>query len=333
MPVAERAVALRRISVFLLLLLYFAFTIPTAAQGEGTYTLHRAIVGSPQNLLFVEGEIDSLPNALYRVDFFVGATCDTASPEHIGSMDVPTDSNGHGEFAGWLSGEDEIETIQFLTATANNHDTPGDSGEFSPCRQIEVNHPPVARASSNSPRDDEDLDGMEAVEFYPYNDLGVSYDPEDGTNLNYEWYVGTEVVSIEESPTVDLPAGVYNVTLRIYDTLGAMAEAHIVVQVTSSIIPPTPLPDNAAPQINAHPMPSLLSWSVVTWAAGYDVQIATDADFNNIVLEASVSAQAHPGIVPELWSPDTYYWRVRAVRSNGQTTGWSKSDTFVIFSS
>ncbi len=323
---------MRRNSVFLLLLLCFAFTIPAAAQGEGTYTLHRAILGSPQNLLFVEGEIDSLPNALYRVDFFVGAACDTASPEHIGSMDVPTDSEGHGEFAGWLLGEDEIETIQFLTATANNHDTPGDSGEFSPCRQIEINRPPVARASSNSPRDDEDGDGVEALEFYPYNDFGASYDPEDGTTLNYEWYVGSEVVSIEASPTVELPAGVYNVTLRVYDTLGAMAQTHIVVQVTSSSIPPTPLPDNSAPQINAHPMAPLLSWSVVTWAAGYDVQIATNADFSSIVYETSVSANAYPGIVPEL-GYGIYYWRVRAVRSNGQTTGWSKGDTFVIFSS
>lgn len=117
-----------------------------------------------------------------------------------------------------------------------------------------INRPPIARASSNSPRIDTDQNGTEPVQLFPRNDQGDSYDPEDGTNLRYEWFVGETLRSTEASPTIVLEHGIYNVTLRVYDTLGAMGETRITVEVRAPAPTHTPEPTDT-PEPSATPAP------------------------------------------------------------------------------
>jgi len=68
----------------------------------------------------------------------------------------------------------------------------------------------------------------------------------------------------------------------------------------------------------------VLDWTPVPGATSYDLQVALDADFNNIALTAT-------GIKSTRYSPSTtlnndqFWWRVRAVDPAGQQTPWTSS--------
>jgi hypothetical protein len=68
------------------------------------------------------------------------------------------------------------------------------------------------------------------------------------------------------------------------------------------------------------------SWSTVIGATGYEIEVATDEDFTNIVASGAPSIEAWDCTV-ELDYSTTYYWRVRAVK-NGVYSGW----TYCLFS-
>jgi hypothetical protein len=72
-----------------------------------------------------------------------------------------------------------------------------------------------------------------------------------------------------------------------------------------------------------------LTWNRITWATGYQIQIATNALFNNAQLPIEVPA----GQLSYDWTaPNSgkYYWRVRAKDSGNTWRAWSKADTFVV---
>jgi hypothetical protein len=68
------------------------------------------------------------------------------------------------------------------------------------------------------------------------------------------------------------------------------------------------------------------SWSKVTGATGYEVEVATDEEFTNIVASGETSIEAWD-CTAELDYSTTYYWRVRAVK-DGVYSGW----TYCLFS-
>ena len=83
-------------------------------------------------------------------------------------------------------------------------------------------------------------------------------------------------------------------------------------------------PSNGALNVPALPT---FSWSAVAQAAGYDIEVATDAAFSNVVASAS-------GVSGTSWTPgtalntsSTYYWRVRAGNTCG-SGGWSSASSF-----
>lgn len=60
------------------------------------------------------------------------------------------------------------------------------------------------------------------------------------------------------------------------------------------------------------------TWGNALTATGYRVQIATDSDFNNVLYDENVIANTYT----QNLAPNTYYWRVRATNSIGEST-WS----------
>lgn len=76
----------------------------------------------------------------------------------------------------------------------------------------------------------------------------------------------------------------------------------------------------------ARPVDVRLVWSTVTEAAGYDVQVATDIDYQNVTLD-QVNVAGTFLDANSLAHGTTYFWRVRSRRSDGQST-WSESFSF-----
>lgn len=60
-----------------------------------------------------------------------------------------------------------------------------------------------------------------------------------------------------------------------------------------------------------------LNWNTISNATSYDVQIATDVSFNNIITNTNVSSNSYNYTVPN--NLTTYYWKVRA--KNGSNYG------------
>jgi len=98
---------------------------------------------------------------------------------------------------------------------------------------------------------------------------------------------------------------------------------------------PPSLPKLSSPSSNAllTSYTPLLDWSSSALPSGvslsyYEVQVALDSTFNNVVLDKSTSQSSYlvgpPGLTPNT----KYYWRVQAVGSNGNTSNWTKAGYF-----
>lgn len=72
----------------------------------------------------------------------------------------------------------------------------------------------------------------------------------------------------------------------------------------------------------------VLTWSAVTWAVGYEIQVDDSRDFRSPVKSdntlPSPSFQA-------TFANGTYWWRVRAKDAGGKWGAWSAAETFVVF--
>ncbi len=83
----------------------------------------------------------------------------------------------------------------------------------------------------------------------------------------------------------------------------------------------------AAPRLNLYTTATpTLTWSAVTWAAYYDVQVARNAAFTDL-LPVFSTAQLSLTLGP--LDDGLYYWRVRAV-GGGRIGGWSAAQPFVV---
>ncbi len=77
-------------------------------------------------------------------------------------------------------------------------------------------------------------------------------------------------------------------------------------------------------------LPLKLTWSKVTWATGYDVQVSRSATFNGTPDYAVTTTGGTPETAISSLPIGVYYWRVRAKKADGTTGGWSVAETFTI---
>jgi hypothetical protein len=74
------------------------------------------------------------------------------------------------------------------------------------------------------------------------------------------------------------------------------------------------------------PRKPTLAWEPASQAAYYDIEVATDADFTNVVYSATESDISH-GVDSNLATATLHYWHVRAVNGCGDS-GWSEAFSF-----
>ncbi len=100
----------------------------------------------------------------------------------------------------------------------------------------------------------------------------------------------------------------------------------------------TPVPavissGTTVPPINYFTSKTLvLSWSRVSWAVAYQLQVDDTTDFINPAINQILPGSSLSATVT-LPSSGTYYWRIRAQGANGLWSSWSIAATFTIASS
>ncbi len=96
----------------------------------------------------------------------------------------------------------------------------------------------------------------------------------------------------------------------------------------STLVTPTS-PPNATPEREFYTTSTpTLTWSPVSWAIGYQIQVDDDPNFGSpIVREFDMNTLSYT--TPTLEN-GTYYWQVRAKRSVTTWGNWSKTDIFVV---
>jgi hypothetical protein len=126
-----------------------------------------------------------------------------------------------------------------------------------------------------------------------------------------------------------LPGETYNDTARnISVQVLSSTATSFTVRVRNNVQPDPP---NAAPDLFISSDGSYrLSWHNVSWATGYEIQVATDSDFTLLYL-SNDSLPAGQQFLDLTGLPDgMYYWRVRAKDAAGQGTIWSATQTFQV---
>lgn len=73
-----------------------------------------------------------------------------------------------------------------------------------------------------------------------------------------------------------------------------------------------------------------LTWNRVTWAAGYEIQVASDKKFNIMRNSNSGLSSSTLSYTTGYLANGTYYWRVRAKRADGSWGGWSDIGEFIV---
>ena len=125
---------------------------------------------------------------------------------------------------------------------------------------------------------------------------------QDGTNI-----------SLTLSNIGSLSVGTYN--FQITGTSGAIvknADASFSVFSTLTEIPTLTSPGDSATGVGLSPS---FSWDIISNASSYDIEIATDSDFNSIVVSENSTSNFYTGAT--LNQSTTYYWRVKAKNSCG----------------
>jgi len=140
----------------------------------------------------------------------------------------------------------------------------------------------------------------------------------------------------------ELPPGTYTWSVRaigLHGVNGDFSAPRTFVKLARLSTAPTVLAPATGATFQYPDEPSLLGWSAVSTAAGYQVQISTDPAFPGslqpsygggpILLDASPTATS--ALAPATDFGVTKHWRVRAVTSPGVAAGpWSAARSFVV---
>ena len=132
-----------------------------------------------------------------------------------------------------------------------------------------------------------------------------------------------EVLDVLQTTARDFPSG-SNCTLAtcgagIADAFAALSALDVELVAPTLIAP--------ADESTVTTLEPVLEWSSVDGAEGYQLQVATDDNFNNVVID--LSSLNDVSTMVTLPSEDIYYWRVRAT-AGSENGPWSAEWEFTV---
>jgi hypothetical protein len=128
-------------------------------------------------------------------------------------------------------------------------------------------------------------------------------------------------------PVSNLADGSYSWQVRALGNSGqsSWANARTSISPTS---PPSPVSPVGGTHLSQPRSPVLLTWSAVSGATGYEVQVdPTGTTWTN---PTTYQVKGNSYFVDTPQAAGTWYWRVRAVRGPGLYTSWSSSADYVV---
>ncbi len=138
--------------------------------------------------------------------------------------------------------------------------------------------------------------------------------------------ISTSTANNKYVPTGNLPDGAIYWEVRAQGNAGTSAWA-----TSTATISPTGAPSPISPiggvTLSQPGSPPLFTWSPVTGAAGYEVQVDNTGTWNS---PATYAVTGTSYFVDTPQASGTWFWRVRANRGNGLYTGWSSTATYVV---
>lgn len=167
-------------------------------------------------------------------------------------------------------------------------------------------------------------DGVTAGPGSGQGTFAVSVSPAEGTVAPD----GGATLALTVTVPAATPSGTYTerVRVRSNDPDESTFEVPVVVQVNPPGAPAVPMPVAPAYAAEAVSSPVTLSWSE-TGAGAYDVEVAADEAFADVVLTApdvsGTSVAAALGL-------GTYYWHVRSDAGGGSVSTWSAPYPFSV---
>jgi hypothetical protein len=128
-------------------------------------------------------------------------------------------------------------------------------------------------------------------------------------------------------PTTALPDGVLHWRVRGVTRKGAAGTWATRSFSINSVAPPSILSPTSGQKLAQPNDPPLLSWTAVAGATKYHIEHDTEPGF---IGAKTYSTETTSFVIPDAGDPGTYYWRVRAERTNRLTTKWSTTGSYVI---
>ncbi len=144
--------------------------------------------------------------------------------------------------------------------------------------------------------------------------------------LSYGDGIADTLTQTQGSKThVYINPGTYTLSLVARDGKGGVGKDSLTITVLQAPpqAPPLNSPANGAVGQSLTPT---LSWSTVTGAAMYHVQVSTDSSFATMLIEDSTLATASK-VLSGLANGTTYYWRV-STKNAGGVSGWTTAWSF-----
>ncbi len=117
--------------------------------------------------------------------------------------------------------------------------------------------------------------------------------------------------------------GNYNIVVN-----GVSGAQNKTVNVTLSVANQTPAPSLSSPSNGATvvSVTPVLSWTAGVNAISYDLQVAYDVSFQDMVISANINNNSYQPVTP-LYGATTFYWRVRMTDNCG-VSPWSTERSF-----
>ena len=119
---------------------------------------------------------------------------------------------------------------------------------------------------------------------------------------------------VPDSYLIDITAFSSSITRNINVTLNILNATFEPLNLTS--------PNNNDTGISLTPS---FSWDAISNASSYDIEIATDAEFNSIIVSENITTNSYTAASLSLST--THYWRVKAKNSCGEG-GFSAVSSF-----